>query len=58
MLVPVEDVPALATALDDVKQQYQRFDSAVIREDFMRRFSRPAVTRQIRQMYDEVLGRN
>ncbi len=58
VLVPVEDVPALATALDDVKQQYQRFDSAVIREDFMRRFSRPAVTRQIRQMYDEVLGRN
>ena len=58
VLVPVEDVPALAAALANMKEQHQRFNAVTIREDFMRRFSRPAVTRQIRQMYDEVLSRN
>jgi glycosyltransferase involved in cell wall biosynthesis len=57
MLVPVEDVPALAAALASMKEQYPRFKPATIREDFMRRFSRPAVTRQIRQTYEEVLDR-
>jgi glycosyltransferase involved in cell wall biosynthesis len=57
ILVPVEDVAALAAALVRMKEEYRRFDAAAIREDFMRRFSRMAVTAQIRTLYAGVIGK-
>ena len=58
LLVPVGDVAALVTAMKSVRDNYQRYDAAAIREDFMKRFSRPAVVAQIRDLYAEVLERN
>jgi glycosyltransferase involved in cell wall biosynthesis len=55
-LVPVEDVAELAAALARMKEQHSQFFPETIRADFMRRFSRPAVTAQIRQLYSEVLA--
>jgi len=55
LLVPVGDVAALVTAMKSVRDNYQRYDAAAIREDFMKRFSRPAVVSQIRGLYAEVL---
>ena len=55
-LVPVENVEKLAGALARMKEQHSRFDSSAIRDDFIRRFSRPVVTAQIRQLYAEVLA--
>jgi glycosyltransferase involved in cell wall biosynthesis len=55
-LIQTENIPQLAAALAQMKQQHTRYDPSAIRDDFMRRFSRPAVTAQIRDLYLEVAG--
>jgi glycosyltransferase involved in cell wall biosynthesis len=57
-LILPESASQLAAALEEMKRNHARYNPVTIREDFMRRFSRPAITAQIRQMYSEVAGRN
>ena len=55
LLVEVGDVEAIAQALQQVAGDRSSYDAAVIREDFMQRFSRGAVVRQLLSLYRSVL---
>jgi glycosyltransferase involved in cell wall biosynthesis len=54
MLVDVGDVRGIADAMERLVTDPGRFDRVAIREDFMRRFSRPAVVRQLCKIYERV----
>jgi len=54
VLVEVGDVDSLSRALQDIYINQARYLSSDIRRDFMSRFSRLAVSRLIKQVYDEV----
>ena len=51
IMVERGDIDGLARAMLTMVKERGRYDSAVIRTDFMRQFSRPAVVEQIRQLY-------
>lgn len=56
LLVDVGDRAGLARALQVMHDRWPEYDSARIRSDFERRFSRPAVVGQIAAVYEAVLN--
>jgi glycosyltransferase involved in cell wall biosynthesis len=57
-LVPPEDPLALADAMMRMVDNYDRFDQASIRADFEQRFSSRVITREIYDLYKEVISRH
>ena len=55
LLVDVGDIAAISGAMQQVARNRSRYDAAAIREDFMERFSRGAVVRQLLSLYRSVL---
>lgn len=55
LLVPVGDVSAIAGAMVEMARHPARFQLSGIRSDFLERFSRPAVVRQILALYRSTL---
>lgn len=58
MLVDVGDIDGLAEAMKKMAAEWHRYDPVMIREDFMRRFSRRAVVSQLEKIYRNVAGVN
>jgi len=55
-LVEVGDVKGLCDAMQQISEHWVEYDSVAIRQDFERRFSRPAVVTQLRSLYASVIG--
>lgn len=55
-LVPVGDVGALAAAVREVWEQREKFGAEKLRAGVSRDYSHAAVSRQLRELYVEVLG--
>lgn len=56
LLVSVDDVQGLASALSRMLNSADRFDSDRIRQDFEERFAAPIVVQQVQRLYDNVFG--
>jgi glycosyltransferase involved in cell wall biosynthesis len=56
LLVPIGDVQAIASAMVNVARSRDRYNADDIRNDFMKRFSRPAVVGQLLTLYRSVLA--
>jgi glycosyltransferase involved in cell wall biosynthesis len=56
LLIPPEDLEALANAIRQLKVQYTQFDVKTIRAGFMNRFSSKVITAQIMEIYTKVKG--
>ena len=56
LLVPIGDVQAIASAMVKVARSSDRYNADDIRNDFMKRFSRPAVVGQLLTLYRSVLA--
>ena len=56
LLVPIGDVPAIASAMVKMARNSDHHREKDIRSDFMKRFSRPAVVRQLLVLYRGVLA--
>jgi glycosyltransferase involved in cell wall biosynthesis len=56
LLVPVGRPDELAGALHAMLREAGRYDPRVLREDFMRRFSRPAVVERIEEIYRRAIA--
>ena len=56
LLVPIGDVPAIASAMVKMARSFDHYRAEDIRSDFMKRFSRPAVVRQLLALYRNVLA--
>ncbi|WP_231603068.1 glycosyltransferase [Neorhodopirellula pilleata] len=54
ILVPVNDVTALAKALNQIHSELDRFDSVVIRESVIDRFGKKAFSASIEEVYQRV----
>jgi len=57
LLVPPDDVPALAAGLRQMFERAAGFDLASLRADALARFSRAAVAAQLAAVYERVLTR-
>jgi glycosyltransferase involved in cell wall biosynthesis len=55
VLVDVGDVPSLSQAMQAMAAHWADYSPDAIRQDFEQRFSRAAVVRQLRSLYQEVL---
>ncbi|MDP3423228.1 MAG: glycosyltransferase [Burkholderiaceae bacterium] len=58
VLVDVGDVPALSQAMQTMAAHWADYSQQAIRQDFEQRFSRAAVVRQLRALYQEVLNKD
>ena len=58
VLVDVGDVPALSQAMQTMAAHWADYSPQAIRKDFEQRFSRAAVVRQLRALYQEVLNKD
>lgn len=58
LLVDVGDVAGLAKAMQYIHQYAEDYQATQIREDFERRFSRPAVVKQLCSLYSNALDNN
>lgn len=58
VLVDVGDVPALSQAMQTMAAHWADYSPQAIRQDFEQRFSRAAVVRQLRALYQEVLNKD
>jgi len=56
LLINVDDVVALAEAIDDMSGNLAQYKSDEIRDDFMNRFSSRAVVDKIQNVYQRVVG--
>lgn len=56
LLVPLEDIPALRSAISSMKDQYARYDREGMRRRVLERFSSAAVSRQIGSVYTTFTG--
>jgi len=56
LLVSIGDVPAIASAMVKMARSFDHYRAEDIRSDFMKRFSRPAVVRQLLALYRNVLA--
>ena len=56
LLVPIGDVPAIASAMVKMAGNSDRYVAEKIRSDFMKRFSRPAVVGQLLALYRTILN--
>jgi glycosyltransferase involved in cell wall biosynthesis len=57
LLIGVRDVEALARSLETMLHRARTYDPQVLRADFMARYSRAAVVRELDSVYEEVLAR-
>lgn len=55
-LVEVEDIDGLSTAMLNMIQYRDNFSSDIIRQDFLNRFSRPVVAKQIKEVYEKIIN--
>lgn len=55
-LVEIGDTMGLSETMKQMAEHWNEFDPAAIRQDFERRFSRPAVVAQLRSLYESVMG--
>ena len=55
LLVPVEDVNALADAIKYMFENYQLYDRAKIAEDCKNRFSPEVIARQLTDIFEKVV---
>lgn len=55
VLVNVGDITAIRDALLKVIRDREQYHPEVIRTDFLARFSRPAVSSQLKQLYESLL---
>ncbi len=55
MLVPVEDVPSLADAMENMIKNHHLFNPQIIRRQVEQRFSSKVVCRQLRDIYEQVI---
>ena len=58
VLVDVGNVPALSQAMQTMAAHWADYSPQAIRQDFEQRFSRAAVVRQLRALYQEVLNKD
>ena len=56
LLVEIGDIPGLVKAMKYISANLSNYDPQAIREDFLARFSRPAVVSQLLALYQQVLG--
>jgi glycosyltransferase involved in cell wall biosynthesis len=57
LLVPVDDIEALARAMRELREHIDRYDAAAIRLACLERFGEGAVVAQLRDTYETVAGR-
>jgi glycosyltransferase involved in cell wall biosynthesis len=55
-LVEIGDIKGLSATMKQMAEHWKEFDPVAIRQDFERRFSRPAVVAQLRSLYESVMG--
>lgn len=55
-LVEIADIKGLSEAMKQMAEHWNQFNPMAIRQDFERRFSRPAVVAQLRSLYESVIG--
>lgn len=55
VLIEVGDIPALAAAMKNLADTWEQYDPQAIRADFLTRFSRPVIVRQLASLYRQVL---
>lgn len=56
MLVDIGDVQSLSAIMQTMAVNWSHYDSMRIREDFLQRFSRQAVVKQLKSLYHLILG--
>lgn len=57
LLVPVDDIEALARAMRELREHIDRYDAAAIRLACLERFGEGAVVARLRDTYETVAGR-
>lgn len=57
LLVPVEDVEALANALREMYLNYSNFDSDYIVKDYQKRFSSSVIAKQLTDIFETVISK-
>lgn len=55
ILIEVGDIPALAAAMKNLADTWEQYDPQAIRADFLTRFSRPVIVRQLVSLYRQVV---
>jgi glycosyltransferase involved in cell wall biosynthesis len=55
VIVSIDDIKALGTAMQKMKNNYLKFDSKIIRDDCIKRFSEFTVVQQINKVYEEIV---
>lgn len=55
-LVEIGDIKGLSATMQQMASHWNQFNPVAIRQDFERRFSRPAVVAQLRSLYESVIG--
>lgn len=55
VLIEVGDIPALAAAMRNLADTWEQYDPQAIRADFLTRFSRPVIVRQLVSLYRQVV---
>jgi len=58
LLVDIGNVASLSKAMQHIHQHAEDYQATQIREDFEKRFSRPAVVKQLHSLYSTILGKN
>ena len=56
LLVPVDDVEALARAMRELREHIDRYDAPAIRQACLERFGEGAVVARLRETYEAVAG--
>ncbi|MGI8497659.1 MAG: glycosyltransferase [Gemmatimonadaceae bacterium] len=56
VLVPIEDPPALATAIDETLRRLSSFDRKQLRDSAVSRYGRAAITRRLGKVYSRALA--
>lgn len=54
-LVDIGDVSALSCAMQEMTENLDQYNAQLIRHDFEERFSRPAVVKQLKKVYEDIL---
>lgn len=55
ILIELGDIPALAAAMKNLADTWEQYDPQAIRTDFLTRFSRPVIVRQLVSLYRQVV---
>jgi len=56
ILIDIGDINALSAAMSSMARDWAKYDPQMIREDFLKRFSRKVVINQLTSLYQRVLG--